>query len=248
MKKFSLVLLTLLIALSGFAVSYDDFVFFNDFDTGFEVAQILEKNVLLIFTSNSCPYCTQLKNDVIASEEVMNFLINNYILIELRADDDLKGHFDVENAKFDKNGKEFTYQELFYLFDVRGVPATFFFNRDLEFLGGFPGYLPADDYLTWLKYVETESYKKGDINTFKIEDNYNGNLHVKSIKEAELTKIESHLPKLITYYTFDKFKELNLITTNPFKYYVIREAAMNDVQKYLNGLDKKLLYNVYVLE
>ena len=248
MKKLVLFLLAFLIVITGLAASFDDFVFFNDFDTGFEVAKILDKNVLLIFTSNNCPYCTQLKHDVIASEEVMNFLINNYILIELRADDDLKGHFDVENAKYDKNGKEFTYQELFYLFDVRGVPATFFFNKELEFLGGFPGYLPADDYLNWLKYVETESYKNGDINTFEVQDNYNGNLLIKSIKEEELNKIESYLPELLTYFTFDKFKEMNLITINPFKYYIIREAALNDVQKHLDGLDKKLLYNVYVLE
>jgi thioredoxin-related protein len=248
MKKLSLVLLSFLIALSSFAVSFEDFVFFNDFDTGFEVAKILDKNVLLIFTSNSCPYCTQLKQDVIASEEVMNFLINNYILIELHANNDQKGHFDVENAKFDINGKAFTYQELFYLFDVRGVPATYFFNKDLEFLGGFPGYLPADDYLNWLKYVETESYKEGDINTFEIEPSYNGNLQIKALKEKDLNKIETYLPDLLTYFSFDKFREMNLISIDPFKYYIIRGAAVPDVEKYLNGIDKKLLYNVYVLE
>lgn len=248
MKKLSLTLMVLLIALSGFAVTFEDFVFFNDFDTGFEVAQILNKNVLLIFTSTSCPYCTQLKQDVIASEEVMNFLINNYILIELHANDEQKGHFNVEDAKYDPNGKEFTYQELFYLFDVRGVPATYFFNRELEFLGGFPGYLPASDYLNWLKYVETESYKKGDINSFEIEDHYNGKLNIETMKEKDLNKIETHLPELLTYFSFDKFKEMNLISVDPFKYYIIRGAAINDVEKHLNGLDKKLLYNVYVLE
>lgn len=240
--------MTVIFSLFTFSVSYDEFVFFNDFDTGFEVANILDKNVLLIFTSTNCPYCTQLKEDVIASEEVMNFLINNYILIEMHADSDKTGHFDVENAKFDLNGKKFTYQELFYLFDVKGVPATYFFNKDLEFLGGFPGYLPITDYLTWLKYVETESYKKGDISTFDVEENYNGNLQIKQLKEKDLQKIEANLPDLLSYYSFGKFKEMNLITINPFRYYIISDASVNKVQKYLDGLDKKLLYNIYVLE
>jgi len=248
MKKLLFFIILTVFSISIFSISYEEFVFFNDFDTGFEVAEILDKNVLLIFTSTSCPYCTQLKEDVIASEEVMNFLINNYILIELRSEEDKIGHFDVENAQFDKKGKEFTYQELYYLFDVRGVPATYFFNKELEFLGGFPGYLPATDYLKWLRYVETESYKKGDINAFEVEDNYNGNLQINTINEKELNKIEANLPELLTYFTFDRFKELNLITIDPFKYYIIRETELNQVQKYIDGLDKKLLYNVYVLE
>jgi hypothetical protein len=41
---------------------------------------------------------------------------------------------------------------------------------------------------------------------------------------------------------------MNLISIDPFKYYIIRGAAVPDVEKYLNGIDKKLLYNVYVLE
>lgn len=247
-KKAVILFLTLSVVLIGFSVSFDEFVFYNDFDMGFEVAEILDKNVLIIFTSSSCPYCTQLKEDVIGTEDIMNFLINNYVLIELRADDDKKGHFDVENAKFDKDGKEFSYQELFYLFDVRGVPATYFFDRDLVFLGGFPGYLPAPDYLNWLKFVETESYKKGDINEFEIESNYNGNLKVKTITEKELMTIEQNLPSLLHYFTFENFRKKNLITIDPFKYYVIRDGSLKDVQKYLDELDKKSLYNVYVLD
>lgn len=247
-KQMVILLVSLLLTLFGFSINFEDFVFYNDFDTGFEVAKILDKNVLIIFTSSSCPYCSQLKEDVIASEEVMTFLINNYILIEIRADDKRKGHFNVENARFDKEGKEFTYQELFYLFDVRGVPASYFFNRDLEFLGGLPGYLPASDYIKWLKYVETESYKNGDINTYEMDNNYKGTLQVKTMKESELNIIEKHLPELLTFYSYEKFKEMNLITMNPFKYYIISEGNIKDVQNYLDELDKKLLYNVYVLE
>ncbi|HPF16087.1 MAG TPA: thioredoxin fold domain-containing protein [Thermotogota bacterium] len=247
-KLLTVTLLLMAFFLTGLAVTYEEFVFFNDFDTGFEVARILNKNVLLIFTSNSCPYCTKLKDEVLASEDVMNFLINNYILIEIRADNDLIAHFDVENAKFDESGKEYTYQDLFSLFGVRGVPATFFFNRELEFLGGFPGYLPANDYIKWLKYVETESYKSVEINDFEIEEHYNGHLLVKTITEIDLAKLQHHLPGLLTYYNFDVFKETNLIGSNPFQYYIIRQSLLKDVKDYLEKLDKKMVYNVYVLE
>jgi len=247
-KLLTLSILLMAFLLTGFAITFEEFVFYNDFDTGFEVARILNKNVLLIFTSSSCPYCTQLKEEVIASEDVMNFLINNYILIEIRADNDLIAHFDVEGAKFDESGKEYTYQDLFSLFGVRGVPATFFFNRELEFLGGFPGYLPAQDYLKWLKFVETESYKTVEIDDFDIDEHYNGNLIVKAIEETELVKLEQHLSELLTFYTFDKFKETNLISSNPFQYYIIRQSLLNDVKDYLEKLDKKMVYNVYVLE
>jgi len=246
-KQSVILLLSFVLTLFGFSISFEDYVFYNDFDTGFEVADILDKNVLLIFTSSSCPYCSQLK-DVIASENVMNFLINNYILIEIRADEDKTAHFDVENARFDKDGKAFSYGELFSLFGVRGVPASHFFNRKQEYLGGLPGYLPKQDFLNWLKFVETESYKEMEIKDFEMDANYNGTLQVKAIQDTDLSKLENYLPELLTYYTYNKFKEMNLITTNPFKYYIIREAKVKDVQKYLENLDKKLIYSVYVLE
>ncbi len=249
MKISILVILSAIVfSVSSFAVSADDFIIYNDFDTGFELAEILDKNVLLVFTSSSCPYCTMLIEDVINSREVLNFLRANYIVIEIRADDSKIGHFDVENTRFDINGKEFNYEEFFHLFGVRGVPATIFFNRELEFLGGFPGFLPATDYLKWLKYVETKSYEKGDIDSFENDAMYNGKLRVKAISENELSEVEEHLSPLLSYFTYSKFRETNLITIDPFMYYVVRESNIKQVEDYLAGLDKKTIYSVYVVE
>jgi len=248
-RLFAVILLISIPFITVLSVSYDDFVLFNDFDKGFEFARKLDKNVLLFFTSSSCIYCAQMKEDVLPADNVAHFLINNYIVVELQAKDSQKGHFDVENAKYDPEGKEYSYQEMFGLFGVRGVPASAFFNRKLEYLGVLPGLIKEEQFMGWLKYIDEEAFRDEiEFQDYEEPQDFEGELTIKSIDAETEKELGKYYPAITKYWTFEGFKEQNLLTINPYKYHVVDGVKLKDVQKYINSVDKKRLFNVFVVE
>ncbi|HOO31949.1 MAG TPA: thioredoxin fold domain-containing protein [Thermotogota bacterium] len=247
-SKMIFVLVLLLFSITLLAIPVEDFLIFNDFNKGFELAKAMNKNVMILFSSSSCIYCKELKEKVLPSDDISSFIINNYILIELRADPDKTGNFDVENAVFDKDGKEFTYEELFYLFGIRGVPATSFFNTDLQYLGTLPGYHEKEDYLKWLKFIQQKAYEKGDISTFDDTDCCLDNgVTIREINAVILSEMQKTFPSLLSYWSFQKFTELNFINIDTNKIYIVRDSDEEKVSSFINTLDEKNIQNIYVV-
>jgi thioredoxin-related protein len=247
-KNFLFAVVLIILSLSSFAVPVDQFLIYNDFDKGFQLAQALNKNVIILFSSSNCIYCRQLKEEVLPSDDVSNFIINNYIIIELRADTDKTGNFDVENAAYDSEGKEYTYDELFQLFGIRGVPATSFFNTSQEYLGTLPGFYPKEDYLKWLKFIQQKAYENGDIDSFDISKKpVDEGVNIQVIDSETLNKMQIAFPELLSYWSFEKFRDLNFISIDLNKMYIVRDTDKNTVSSFINGLDKKIIQNIYVV-
>jgi thioredoxin-related protein len=185
---------------------------------------------------------------VLPSDEVSTFIINHYILIELQANSDKTGKFDVDKAAYDPNGTEFTYEQLFQLFGVRGVPATAFFNENQEYLGKLPGFYKEADYLKWLKFIQQKAYENGDISSFDPTGCcLNDEVTITEINTKTLSDMQKTFPELLSYWSFEKFKTLNFISLDLNKMYIVNDTDKKRVTVFVNGLDRKNIQNIYVV-
>lgn len=246
--KSVIILLFVVLTTALSAVPVEDFLIYNDFDKGFELAKAMNKNVMILFSSESCIYCKQLKQNVLPADDVSNFIINNYIIIELRADQNKTGKFDVENAAYSESGKEYTYEELFYLFGIRGVPATGFFDTEQQYLGTLPGFYNKDEYLKWLKFIQQKAYENGDINTFDVTNCCVGDeIKILEINAITLSNIQKTFPELLSYWSFEKFKTLNFLSLDTSKIYIIRDTKKEEISAFVKELNQNNLQNIYIV-
>lgn len=134
----SLILGTLLIAQS---------ILFTDLDVAANLAKIEQKKLAIVFTTQTCPYCTKLKNETLTDKTVRELILANYIFAEAMFD---------YNKKTSAFGKSMSYPELFSGFQVNSVPVTWFFTSEGTPLVYLPGYAPAQTFTQVLKYVYQE--------------------------------------------------------------------------------------------
>jgi len=250
MKKALFALLFISLAVGIFAVPVKDFLIFNNFNNSFKIAKALDKGLIIVFSSPTCYYCEMLKNDVFSDEKISNLLTNNFIVAEMYADPKLNGNFDTNIGKFSDDSEQFTYDELFAIFGVRGTPHTAFFSRTLEYAGSIPGMIPSEIFGGLIKYISQELYSN-DIEFDKydsVSDKFEGFKTIKSITEEQQSLITHYLPEMITEYDFESFKNENLTMLDPYKYYIISGTTLDNLKTYISKLDKSLLYNLYVIE
>lgn len=160
-KGFNQVLLVVVLLFLSVVGISRDYVLNNQYDLAFEAAGILDKGVIVIFSSSNCYYCTMYINETMKDEQVLEILRREFVVVEIFANKMLRGRIDVDEGRYDKDAPFYTYEELFGIFGVRGVPASAFFGRDMDFNGSLPGYLPADQLVPVLKYVAQALFLDG---------------------------------------------------------------------------------------
>ncbi|SHF01339.1 Thioredoxin-related protein [Marinitoga hydrogenitolerans DSM 16785] len=151
MKKFVLMMFIIINIISFASVDLRNFVI-NDFNNALKIGEITGKNIIIMFSSESCYYCKKFKSETLLDDEIQKWLRTEFIFAEIYAERDKKAVF---------NGKSMTYVELFGAFGVRGTPTFFFFNNKGEPLAQLPGYIEKTTFLTILKYFKY--YKKEQI-------------------------------------------------------------------------------------
>ncbi len=103
------------------------------------------KKIYLYFTSVRCGYCRKIENSTFKDPLVISYVNENFIPI---------------NVSFDKE------RDLITEYRVNGVPANWFISEKGERIGNRPGYMPANEFLVFLKYVKTDSYKTKTLSDF----------------------------------------------------------------------------------
>jgi len=71
------------------------------------------------------------------------------------------------NETFHAPFGELTTRELIRQFQIRGVPATFFLDKDGKPVFNVPGYVPADIYGNVLRYISEEHFKNRSFDEFQ---------------------------------------------------------------------------------
>lgn len=109
------------------------------YEEGVAKGKTEQKKIFIFFYTDWCGYCTKMKKTTLKENSIVTYLDKNFISIMVNTD------------KKKKIGADF---------GVRGLPTCWFMSEDGKKISNLPGYIPADQFLKVLKFINTDSYKK----------------------------------------------------------------------------------------
>jgi thioredoxin-related protein len=115
------------------------------YDEGLERGEAENKKVFLVFNADWCRYCLQMEKETFANPTVITYVNRNFVPISVNTD------------------KE---QRIASKYNVRGLPSTWFISENGEKIGNRPGYIPADEMISILKYIGSDSYRTMSFKAF----------------------------------------------------------------------------------
>jgi len=137
MKK---AILVLLLTLSIFSFSYQ--YTFYDLGTAHKISLIENKPLIIYFSSPTCTYCKKFEEEVLTNKSFQNILRASYIFAKINPN--------TKTTIF--MGEQFTNNDLFGAFGVRGTPTFVFWYKD-KGITSIPGYMPLNDFKKALMYI-----------------------------------------------------------------------------------------------
>jgi thioredoxin-related protein len=112
---------------------------------GMELRQSQSKKIFLNFYADWCQYCTVMEKETFQNTAVVAYINRNFIPVKVNSDADKKTAA---------------------LFQVTGLPSTWFISETGERIGNRPGYISASELLPILKYIGSNSYQKMSFSAF----------------------------------------------------------------------------------
>jgi thioredoxin-related protein len=109
------------------------------YDEGVALGKRRGKKVFLYFWANWCTFCKKMERETLAKSSIVAYLNDYFISVK------------VDSGKEKKKASHYA---------VEGVPTTWFLTENGEKLVNLPGYISPDIFLSVLKFIHSESYKK----------------------------------------------------------------------------------------
>lgn len=110
----------------------------NDYTPGMALAGQEGKNIFLYFNASWCGYCVKLKKETFADDRIKAYLNEHFVSISVDTD---------------------KRENLARQWGVRGLPTLWFLESDGTKISNLPGFVDADQLITILQYIHTQSYK-----------------------------------------------------------------------------------------
>ncbi len=110
----------------------------NDYTPGMAKAEKQGKSIFLYFGASWCGYCVKLKKETFTDNRIKAYLNEHFISIA------------VDTDKRKKLARQW---------GVRGLPSLWFLDSDGTKINNLPGFVGADQLLSILQYIHTQSYK-----------------------------------------------------------------------------------------
>jgi len=120
-----------------------------DYQKGMEKAKVAKKPIFLNFYANWCGYCRKMENETFADRTVANVLQDSFVPIRLNSD---------KQPRISAS------------YGVRGLPFFWFLTAKAERIAALPGYIPKHMFINYLRFIESDSYKKMDFQQFMESD------------------------------------------------------------------------------
>ncbi len=95
------------------------------------------KKVFVVFNADWCRYCLKMEKETFQDPTVIAYVNRNFVPVTVNSD------------------KE---QEVAADYNVKGLPSTWFISEKGERIGNRPGFIAAEEMLTILKYIGSDSY------------------------------------------------------------------------------------------
>lgn len=107
---------------------------------GMKLGKSESKEIFLHFYTNWCPYCRKMAKETFADPAVASYLNEHFIPIRVNSDIQPK---------------------IAAMYNVRGIPVTWFLKENGEKIGALPGFIPPRRLLTILEKVKRPAQKGG---------------------------------------------------------------------------------------
>lgn len=115
-----------------------------------EAAPKQNRKIILDVYTDWCGWCKRMDKDTYADSAVAAYIGEHYIASKMNPEKEGKVKFD---------NREFTQAEFGAAMEIRGYPATAFFNEKGELLTVVGGYIKPKEFLTILKFFGEDAYK-----------------------------------------------------------------------------------------
>ncbi|NOY70406.1 MAG: DUF255 domain-containing protein [Deltaproteobacteria bacterium] len=141
--KYIVVTLTILsfLFISGPARSDTGKIHWLSYKEGIKKIKAEHKKGYVHFYTSWCTYCKLMDKQTFNDKKVIKYLNENFIAIRVNAEDKA-------NRAIVRRYSAYQY------------PFNIFFNEDASGIGNRPGFIPPDMFISILKYLHTDSYKK----------------------------------------------------------------------------------------
>ncbi|MDX2439380.1 MAG: DUF255 domain-containing protein [Desulfobacterales bacterium] len=136
---------SLLVAGSFQTFAMSSQVNWQSFEKGLSMAEKQEKKIFLYFHADWCKYCTKMGNTTFKDSQVIDLLNKEFISIQ------------VDSEK---------QPEIANNYGVRGLPNSWFLEKDTTKINSLPGYVDGPVFALILKYIKTDSFKKMSFQEF----------------------------------------------------------------------------------
>lgn len=100
----------------------------NDFQGALNIAKNEERNILLVLSKDSCPWCQKLKNETLKDKAVLDLIKKNFVFVLLESPQD--------STQISLNN-----------LSSRSVPATILLDSKGREFGRLVGYMGATTYI-----------------------------------------------------------------------------------------------------
>ncbi len=117
----------------------------KDYTPGMALARKENKSIFLYFHAPWCGYCTKLKKTTFKDEQVIAYLKENFISLQVNSDEN---------------------KSLANQWGVKGLPTMWFLESNGKKINSMPGYVEAGQLLQILKYIHTKSYTTMEFHEF----------------------------------------------------------------------------------
>jgi len=116
----------------------------REWDEGLKEAHDRKVPVLVDVYTDWCGWCKRMDRDVYAQPEVRDYLNRKFVTVRLNAEAGDAAHYQDE---------DYTARSLASHFGITGYPTTIFLRSSGDHLINAPGYIPADRFLSVLRYI-----------------------------------------------------------------------------------------------
>ena len=126
-------------------------------DAGLAEASKSGHPLLVDVYTDWCGWCKRMDRDVYSRPELIDYLDHNWVVVRINAEADTPAHY---------QGRTTTESAIAAAFGINSYPTTVMLKPTGDHLVNVPGYLPAGDFKTVLRFVAEGHMERGE----KFED------------------------------------------------------------------------------
>lgn len=151
-----------IIMLSNLYAENKEIKWYN-FNEAVSIAKKENKHILVDFYTDWCVWCKKLESEVYSKPEIIKFMNDNFVAVKLNPE---------KAGEIDYKGDKYSQGDFAQAAGVTGYPATGFFSPESDYLQIVPGFLPADQFMSLLKYFQEQRYYSLGFQDYVIFDKF----------------------------------------------------------------------------